>query len=74
MVEKTYTLKTLSEKTDCPPYIIKYLHQCRRLPVVKKSPGTGYKIHWGAEAVQIVKEHMEKRDASNVLYPEGGVK
>lgn len=63
MTEKTYTLKTLSEETDAPPYIIKYLHQCRRLPIAKESEGCGYKVHWKSEAVEIVRKHMARGSA-----------
>ncbi|NQU68801.1 MAG: hypothetical protein HQ510_12730 [Candidatus Marinimicrobia bacterium] len=65
MNEITLTLKQLVEKTNCPPYIIKYLHDCKRLPVFRESSGAGYPILYEPEAVDIIKTHVAK-STSNI--------
>ena len=62
MAKETYTLKQLAGETGCPFYILKYLHQCNRLPVAIESKGSGYPTRWKAEAVKVVKNHMAKND------------
>lgn len=56
----TLTLKTLTEKTGAPFYTIKYLHTCRRLPVIKESKGQGYPVQFHPDSIQIVKQHLSK--------------
>ncbi|MBT5528501.1 MAG: hypothetical protein HOK35_05025 [Cytophagia bacterium] len=55
------TLKELVEKTGCQPYIIKYLHSCRRLPIIKESSGAGYPVLYSFEAIEIIKAHVSKQ-------------
>lgn len=57
---KLITLKTLVELTGAPPYIIKYLNSCRRLPVIQNSKGQGYPVIYSAKAVKVVKGHLER--------------
>jgi hypothetical protein len=60
-VKETLTLKKLVEKTGAPPYTIKYLYQCQRLPIVRESSGPGYPIEFGHGAIQIILSHVSKQ-------------
>lgn len=61
MAEKNLTKKDLRELTGCAAYVIDYLYNCNRLPVVEKSPGRGYPTLYAPEAIDIVKAHIAKQ-------------
>ena len=61
MKEEQITQKNLVELTGAPPYIIKYLNACKRLPVIQESFGIGYPVLYHPDAIQIIKEHLNKR-------------
>ena len=65
MSKQKITTKNLSEITGAPPYIIRYLHTCGRLPVEKKSLGAGYPVLYKPEAIEVVQEHLAKWKQSN---------
>jgi len=54
------TLKQLSEVTQAPFYIIKYLNALGRLPVVWKSNGPGYSTVYHRDAIQVVRRHLSR--------------
>ena len=58
MQNQKHTLKWLVEKSGAPPYIIKYLYSCKRLPVIRESCGVGYPVIFDERAVEIVKAHI----------------
>ncbi|HIC76757.1 MAG TPA: hypothetical protein EYO89_02690 [Candidatus Dadabacteria bacterium] len=60
MQKQNLTLKVLSEKANCAPFIVKYLYSCRRLPVIKESLGSGYPVIFHPDAINIVKAHLNK--------------
>jgi len=55
------TLKNLMKATGVPPYTIKYLYSCNRLPVMKESRGSGYPIIFDPLAIEVLLEHKLKR-------------
>ena len=60
-MEKRYiTKKQLKTATNAPGYIIDYLRECNRLPIVHKAKGPGYSTLYHPDAVQVVKEHLLK--------------
>ena len=61
MAKETLNLKDLQEATNAPAYIIKYLRDCNRLPVVKHSTGRGYLTLYDLKAIEIIKEHLAKQ-------------
>lgn len=58
--KKPLTLKQLQKATAVPVYIIKYLRDCGRLPVVRESQGRGYPTLYHSDSIQVVKKHVEK--------------
>lgn len=58
---KGITRKQLKTETGVPGYIIDYLHDCIRLPVVHESEGRGYQILYHPDAIQVVKDHVNKQ-------------
>ena len=62
-MEKRYiTKKQLKAATTAPGYIIDYLRECNRLPIVHQAEGPGYGTLYHPDAVQVVKEHLLKGD------------
>ena len=61
---KYLTRQTLARSTGAPPYIISYLYDCGRLPVVRASKGKGYPRLYDTKAIEIVKEHLNKSSYS----------
>ena len=53
----------LCKATGAPGYVIIYLKDCGRLPIAKESRGRGYPTLYAPEAIQIVKDHMNKRNS-----------
>ena len=61
MEQENLTKTDLRRKTGCPGYIIDYLYDCGRLPVVRASKGKGYPRLYDTKAIEIVKEHLNKQ-------------
>lgn len=61
MIKKFYTRKELRAITGAKGYVIDYLNDCNRLPVVKESIGKGFPRLYSPEAIPIIKEHLAKR-------------
>ena len=61
MEEKGLTKRQVRRLTGSPGYVVDYLHDSGRLPVVKESQGPGYPRLYDPSAVEIVKKHLEKR-------------
>ena len=62
MQQDVFTLKQIQSATGCPPYVIKYLADCNRLPLARSSQGRGYPRLYHPDAIEIIKEHMVKRN------------
>ena len=62
-MDKTNSLnrKQLCKATEAPAWLIVYLKDCQRLPIVKESQGRGYSTLYAPEAIQIVKDHLKKQ-------------
>ena len=58
------TKKQIKETLGCPCYIIDYLYDCGRLPVVRSSKGRGYPRLYDTKAIEIVKDHLNKSSYS----------
>ena len=61
MQNENITLKDLQKKTNAPAYVIHYLKDCNRLPISKQSEGRGYPTLYKPEAVEVIKEHLNKQ-------------
>ena len=55
------TKKNIRIVTKCPGYIIDYLYDCGRLPVIQESKGRGYPTLYDPKAIDVVKNHMNKK-------------
>ena len=55
------TKKQIKKTVGCPGYVIDYLNDCGRLPVVEPSRGKGYPIKYDLKAIEIVKKHLGKQ-------------
>jgi len=60
-MQNALSKKELRLKVKCPGYIIDYLGDCGKLPVVKPSKGRGYPTLYHPDAIQIIKDHLERR-------------
>ena len=60
IMKQYYTFTQLIKVTGAPGYLIRYLYECGRLPIVKESRGHGYSRHYHPDCVDIIKEHIEK--------------
>ena len=60
---KTITKKQIRDLTNCPGYIIDYLYDCGRLPVVRSSKGRGYPRLYDTKAIEIVKDHLKNQSS-----------
>ena len=58
--KQTLTRTELQKATGAPVYVITYLRDCERLPIVQKSRGKGYPTRYHPDAVKVVKKHMQK--------------
>ena len=56
--EKYMTKKQLRQELNCPGYIISYLHDCGKLPVVRDSKGKGYPTLYHPDAIEIIRDHL----------------
>jgi len=61
-MEQEYLTKTdLRRKTGCPGYLIDYLNDCGRLPIVQASKGRGYPTKYDPKSIEIVKKHINQQ-------------
>ena len=58
---KYITFGELVKESGAPFYIVKYLYQCKRLPIIEESIGAGYPTLFDTESIFVVKKHMEKQ-------------
>jgi hypothetical protein len=56
----TMTMKELQNETEAPKYIINYLKENGRLPIVKESKGRGYPTLYHPDSIEIVIIHLSK--------------
>jgi len=59
--EKSLTRKQLIQATDAPTYLISYLKDCGRLPIIRESRGRGFPILYHPDSLKVIKEHMSKQ-------------
>ena len=50
----------LCKATGAPAYLITYLKNCGRLPIVQESSGRGYPTLYHPDAVKVVEDHLKK--------------
>jgi len=53
------TRKELANKVGCPYYIVDYLRNLNRLPVLKPTKGRGDSTIFSPEAIEVLKRHIE---------------
>jgi len=61
----TMTMKELQNSTEAPKYIINYLKENGRLPIVKESKGRGYSTQYHPDSIEIVINHLKKAKEQN---------
>ena len=59
--EKYMTKKQLRQELNCPGYIINYLNDCGKLPIVRDSKGKGYPVLFHPDSVKVIQDHMSKQ-------------
>ena len=57
---KYLTKKHIKYILECPGYIIDYLNDCGRLPLVQRSSGKGVPNLYHPNAVEIIRKHLNK--------------
>ena len=62
---KSYMRKELREITEAPGYLINYLKDCGRLPIIRESQGKGYPTLYHPDSIQIIKDHLTRRAQVN---------
>jgi len=55
------TKKQLRDELNCPGYVIVYLNDCGRLPIVKESKGKGYPTLYHPDSVKVIRDHISKQ-------------
>ena len=68
MDKKFYTRKELRAITGAKGYVIAYLYDCNRLPVVKESEGKGFPRLYSPEAIPIIKKHLVKSTPKTLKF------
>ena len=65
MVEERSLNRTqLQKATDAPAYVIAYLRDCRKLPIVQESKGRGYPTYH-PDAIKVIEAHLIKSKVAN---------
>ena len=59
--EKALTKKQIRKIVGCPGYVIDYLNDCGRLPVVKESKGKGYPTLYHSDSIKVIQDHLSKQ-------------
>ena len=60
---KYLTKKQLRQILGCPGYLVNYLNDCGRLPVIQQSNGKGYPNLYHPSAVDVIQAHISKRSS-----------
>lgn len=55
------TRKDLVRLTGMPPYLVRYLTDCNRLPILKPSSGPGDPVIYSPDAVRVIQERQRKK-------------
>ena len=58
---KYLTKKELREELSCPGYVIDYLNDCGRLPIIRESRGRGFPILYHPDSVKVIRDHISKQ-------------
>ena len=67
-MKDTMTMKELQNATEAPKYIINYLKENGRLPIVKESKGRGYATLYHPDSIEIVLNHLNKSREQNERF------
>ena len=59
--ETSLTRKQLLKATEAPTYLISYLKDCGRLPIILESRGRGFPILYHPDSVKVIRDHMRKQ-------------
>ena len=59
--KKYYTRRELKDITEAPGYLISYLKDCGRLPIILESRGRGFPILYHPDSVKVIRDHMRKQ-------------
>ena len=59
--EISLTRKQLIQATEAPGYLISYLKDCGRLPIIRESRGRGFPILYHPDSVKVIQDHMSKQ-------------
>ena len=59
------TRKEIVNQTGCPYYIVDYLRQCGRLPIIAESLKRGVPTLFHPDSIKIVQEHIDGRYKTN---------
>ena len=60
MNTQNLTLSKLVKLTGAKPYQITYLHSLGKLPTQRDSQGAGIPIIWDYDAIQVIKDHINR--------------
>ncbi len=63
------TRKRLMHATGAMPFLISYLTETGRLPLLRPASGHGYPNIYHPDAIQILKEYLERRNPSKTDEP-----
>lgn len=65
MEQKHLTLRQLVKKTGLTYYKLIYLRDTGKLPIIRESQGRGYPTLYHPDAIQIIKDHLAKRNVND---------
>ena len=64
-MEKALTRKDLVNQTGAKYYVIDYLRNCGKLPVIAYSLRKGISTLYHPDSIKVVQDHLERRYKSN---------
>lgn len=59
--EQGLTRSELCKRAKCMPYVVSYLRDCDRLPLLTERSGAGHHILYDPSAIEVIKAHLSKR-------------
>jgi hypothetical protein len=63
--QKYITKSQIRKRTGAKGSLIDYLYESNKLPVIQESEGKGYSRKYSPEAIEIVKDHLARRNNEN---------
>jgi len=64
-MEKALTRKDLVNQTGAKYYVIDYLRNCGKLPVIAYSLRKGISTLYHPDSIKVIRDHLERRYKSN---------